>query len=81
MVGRAAGFDIIESNNVPNPTGNVHVVTAGTSMALSFAEQINKTEAYRPEAKFADAVKGLMLYGAKLVRPEGLAAAYVDAIS
>lgn len=80
-VGRAAGFDIIESNNVPNPTGNVHVIQAGTNMAISFAEQINKTEAYRPEAKFADAVKGLMLYGAKLVRPEGLAVAYVDAIT
>ena len=81
MVGRAAGFDILESNNVPNPTGNVHVVQAGVSSALSFAEQINKTEAYRPEAKFADAVKGLALYGAKLVRPDSIAVAYVNAIS
>jgi N4-gp56 family major capsid protein len=81
MVGRAAGFDILESNNVPNPTGNVHVVQAGVSSALSFAEQINKTEAYRPEAKFADAVKGLALYGAKLVRPDSIAVAYVDPIS
>ena len=81
MVGRAAGFDILESNNVPNPTGNVHAIIAGTSMALSFAEQVNKTEAYRPEAKFADAIKGLMLYGAKLVRPEGLALAYTDVVS
>lgn len=78
MVGRAAGFDILESNNVPVPTTNVHAIIAGTSMAISFAEQINKTEAYRPEAKFADAVKGLMLYGAKLVRPEGLAVAYAQ---
>lgn len=81
MVGRAAGFDVIESNNVPNPTGNVHAIIAGTSMAISFAEQISKTEAYRPEAKFADAVKGLHLYGAKLVRPEALAVCYADAIS
>lgn len=78
MVGRAAGFDILESNNVPVPTANVHAIIAGTNMAISFAEQINKTEAYRPEAKFADAVKGLMLYGAKLVRPEGLAVAYAQ---
>ena len=81
QVGRAAGFDILESNNVPNPTGNVHAVTAGTTMAISFAEQISKTEAYRPQDKFADAVKGLAVYGAKLVRPEALAVAYVDAIS
>jgi hypothetical protein len=72
MVGRAAGFDILLSNNVPLISTDFAII-AGTDMAISFAEQINKTEAYRPEAKFADAVKGLTLYGAKLVRPEGLA--------
>ncbi|WP_033288258.1 P22 phage major capsid protein family protein [Amycolatopsis jejuensis] len=81
MVGRAAGFDILESNNVPNPTGNVHVIQAGVQSAISFAEQINKTEAYRPEAKFADAVKGLALYGAKLLRPDSIAVAYANPIS
>jgi N4-gp56 family major capsid protein len=78
MVGRAAGFDILESNNVPVPTGTVQAITAGTNSAISFAEQINKTEAYRPQDRFADAVKGLALYGAKLVRPDNLAVAYVD---
>lgn len=81
MVGRAAGFDILESNNVPNPTGNVHVIQAGVSTAITMAEQINKTEAYRPPDKFADAVKGLALYGAKLLRPDSLAVAYVNAIA
>jgi len=78
MVGRAAGFDILESNNVPSPTGSDQVVTAGTNAAITFAEQINKTEAYRPENGFADAVKGLALYGAKVVRPDCLAAAFID---
>lgn len=78
MVGRAAGFDILESNNVPVPTSNVHAIQAGVSIAISFAEQINKTEAYRPEAKFADAVKGLALYGAKLLRPEAIAVGYAQ---
>lgn len=78
MVGRAAGFDILESNNVPNPSGDTQVVTAGTSAAISFAEQINQTEAYRPEAGFSDAVKGLALYGAKLVRPDFLACAFIN---
>lgn len=77
MVGRAAGFDIYESNNIPNPTGVVQVVTAGTNAAITFAEQINKTEAYRPESSFSDAVKGLALYGAKLVRPDHMAAAFI----
>lgn len=78
MVGRAAGFDILESNNVPNPTGDVQVITAGTNAAITFAEQINKTEAYRPESSFSDAVKGLALYGGKLLRPDSLAVAYID---
>lgn len=75
FVGRAGGFDILRSNNCPNPTGDDYVVTAGNSSAISFAEQINKTEAYRPESSFSDAVKGLALYGAKVIRPEALATA------
>lgn len=78
-VGRAAGFEIYESNNAPEPVAGVHVVQAGVNGAISFAEQINKTEAYRPESSFSDAVKGLALYGAKLIRPEGIAVAYIDA--
>jgi hypothetical protein len=44
---------------------------------VTYAEQINKTEATRKEKGFADIVKGLHLYGAKVVRPTGLAAADV----
>ncbi|MGM9380336.1 phage major capsid protein [Streptomyces antibioticus] len=74
-VGRAGTFTIYRSNNCPNPTGDDYVVTAGNSTAISFAEQINKTEAYRPESSFSDAIKGLALYGAKVIRPEALATA------
>jgi hypothetical protein len=77
MVGRAAGFDILESNNVPVPTGGVQVMQCGVNMAITFAEQINKVEAYRPQSSFQDAVKGLVLYGAKLVRPDSIGVAYV----
>ena len=75
MVGRAAGFDILLSNNAPNPTGDDYVVQAGTNAAVSCAEQINKTEAYRPESSFSDAIKGLALYGAKVIRPDAIATA------
>jgi N4-gp56 family major capsid protein len=78
FVGRAAGFDIYESNNTPNPSGDTQVILAGTSMAISFAEQISQTEAYRPEAGFSDAIKGLAVYGAKLIRPESLACAFIN---
>lgn len=73
FVGSAAGFDIYESNNVPNTNSALYKVIAGYSGALSYAEQILDVEAYRPELRFADAVKGLHVYGAKVVRPTGLA--------
>src|SRR5690606_41349313 len=73
--GRAAGFTILESNNVPFVSGDNpnYKVIAGSPIAWSYAEQISKVEAYRPERRFADAVKGLHLYGAKVVRPTALA--------
>lgn len=77
MVGRAAGFDITLSNNAPNTSGSEYVTIAGTDAAYTFAEQINKVEAYRPQNSFSDAVKGLVLYGGKLVRPDFLASALV----
>ena len=50
---------------------------AGSAIATSYAEQINKVEAFRPEKRFADALKGLHLYGGKVVRPEALVIASV----
>lgn len=41
-----------------------------TDKAIAFAEQINKVEAYRPESAFQDALKGLYVFGAKIVRPD-----------
>lgn len=41
--------------------------------ATSYAEQILSTEAYRMEKRFADAVKGLHVYGAKVTRPDKIA--------
>lgn len=78
QVGRAAGFDILMSNNTPNPTADHNVVTAGYPGAITYAEQINKVEGYRPEDSFSDALKGLHLYGAKLIRPAGIATAVAD---
>ncbi len=73
MVGTAAGFSIRKSNNSPNPTGDDYVVQVGHPMAITFADQIIQTEAYRPEDGFEDAVKGLHVYGAKLIRPYAIA--------
>ena len=75
-VARAVGFDIYESNNCNSTTASsttTYTVTAGDEGACTYAEQISDTEAYRPEKRFADAVKGLHLYGAKVVDPKRLA--------
>ncbi|MEV0639036.1 N4-gp56 family major capsid protein [Streptomyces sp. NPDC050619] len=79
MVGEAAGFSIRKSNNHPaGPgAGAGRLILAGYSGAATYAEQINNTEAARKEKGFADIVKGLHLYGGKVVRPTGLAAADV----
>lgn len=73
QIGRALGFNVLASNNAPLVTGDDYAVMAGHPSAISFAEQIASIETYRPESAFADAVKGLHVYGAKLVRPEAIA--------
>ncbi len=72
-VGTFLGFKIYVSNNVftEQSGGNtIYKCFARTKRAISFAEQLNEVEAYRPELRFADAVKGLHLYGAKIVYPQ-----------
>ena len=72
MVGRVAGFTVFMSNNVATGTGTdtgktaYFEITAQVSTATTYAEQILKTEAYRIEKRFADGVKGLHVYGAKV---------------
>ena len=79
IIGRAAGFDVLKSNNAPLVTGDDYAVMAGYPGAISFASQILETEALRSTTAFADRVRGLSVYGAKLVRPTGIATAVVSA--
>ena len=86
------GFKVYMSNNLPakgngptgaTSTGSSHfgVICAGHSSAVASAEQINKTETYRDPDSFADIVRGMHLYGRKILRPEALARAfYVSSI-
>lgn len=76
-IARAAGFNIMLSNNAPSPEAGASVLLFGRPGAISHIEQLNKTEAYRPESAFSDAVKGLALYGSKVLLPEGLGYALV----
>ena len=77
------GFQVYVSNNLPakgtgpgtisaSNTSNFGVIVAGHSSAVATAEQINKTETYRDPDSFADIVRGMHLYGRKILRPEAL---------
>jgi len=77
------GFRVYVSNNLPvigtgpSTTGgtnssNYGVMVGGHDSAVATAEQINKTETYRDPDSFADIVRGMHLYGRKILRPEAL---------
>lgn len=68
-LGSIAGCKIFVSNNIIKDENGNHKCIARTSRAIAFAEQLSEINAYRPEKRFADAVKGLHLYGAKVVYP------------
>jgi len=76
IVGRAIGFDVLVSNNVPTKAG-AETIVAGVPDAFAFADQIVETEALRSQTDFGDIVRGLNVYGAAVTRPEGLASAEV----
>lgn len=80
FVKRAAGFDILESNNVPTVAGSGgdsgktnYKIIAGIPNATTFADSVSKVEAYRPDKRFADVAKGLHVYGGLVSRPSCLA--------
>ncbi|MDX2077852.1 MAG: P22 phage major capsid protein family protein [bacterium] len=78
QVGEAAGFRILKSNNVPNTANAKYKIIAGHSVATSYVEQILEVQAFRPERRFSDAIKGLHVYGAKVVRANSLAMLIAD---
>lgn len=78
FAGRAAGFDIFTSNQVPNTAKTKYKIIGSVPMAATFADQILETEAYRPQKRFSDAMKGLHVYGAKVTMPDIVAVATVN---
>ncbi len=67
-IGTVAGCKVFISNNVV-VNDNTHKCLARSKRAIAFAEQLSEMDAYRPEKRFADAVKGLHLYGAEVIYP------------
>ena len=71
-LGSIFGCKVFVCNNISisdNGGSNSNHCIIRTKRAIAFADQLSEVEAYRPEKRFADAVKGLHLYGAKVVYP------------
>ena len=68
-VGKINNAFVCIENCLPEGDGAYYNVLR-TDKAVAFAEQIDKVEKYRPEDAFTDAVKGLYVFGAKVVRPK-----------
>ena len=85
------GFRVYTSSNLPsvgtgsgtsgsaNQNANYGVIVGGHDSAVATAEQINKTETYRDTDSFADIVRGMHLYGRKILRPEAIVTAKYNA--
>tara|TARA_R100001594_G_scaffold35555_1_gene64990 strand:- start:6177 stop:7250 length:1074 start_codon:yes stop_codon:yes gene_type:complete len=85
------GFRVYTSSNLPsvgtgsgtsgsaNQNSNYGVIVGGHDSAVATAEQINKTETYRDTDSFADIVRGMHLYGRKILRPEAIVTAKYNA--
>lgn len=70
-VGKINNAYVCIENCLPEATdgGSIYNILR-TDKAIAFAEQIEKVEHYRPEDAFTDAVKGLYVFGAKIIRPK-----------
>lgn len=70
-IGRLLGFDTYTSENLP--TTDAPFALAFYRPALAYVSQIEETEGMRANDKFADRLRGLHVYGSKVVRPLGVA--------
>ena len=69
-VGRYNNLYVKVSNNTHKNADNGSDIMIRTQRAVAFANPLTHVEPYRPEKRFADAVKGFVLYGTKIVRPK-----------
>lgn len=76
-IGMIDRFTVYVSNNLPKTGDGDSYVTAGTSDAVSFASQITNVETLRAQSTFGNIMRGLNVFGYKVVKPEALVNAVV----
>ena len=74
--GKLRGFDMYKSNNIATPTTATGKVMAGHISSTATANTILSTEVLRDPTSFGDIVRGLHVYGAKVLRDEALVSAF-----
>lgn len=74
--GKLRGFDMYKSNNVAATSTATGKVLAGHISSTATAQTIISTEVLRDPTSFGDIVRGLHVYGAKVLRPEALVGAF-----
>jgi hypothetical protein len=83
----AAGKAFVSGLTATSTGGSVsnakarRLMVAGTKHAISFASTIDKTEPMRDPTDFGDIIRGLMVYGRKVIKPEALVTAIVGSAS
>ena len=74
--GKLRGFDMYKSNNIASTSNASGKVLAGHISSTATANTILSTEVIRDPSSFGDIVRGLHVYGAKVLRPEALVSAF-----
>jgi len=74
--GKLRGFDMYKTNNIAATSNAAGKCIAGHISSTCTAQTIINTEVVRDTASFGDIVRGLHVYGAKVLRPEALVSAF-----
>jgi hypothetical protein len=74
--GKLRGFDMYKTNNIAATSSAAGKIIAGHISSTCTAQTITNTEVIRDPSSFGDIVRGLHVYGAKVLRPEALVSAF-----
>lgn len=74
--GKLRGFDMYKTNNIAATSNAAGKCIAGHMSSTCTAQTIVNTEVIRDPDSFGDIVRGLHVYGAKVLRPEALVSAF-----
>lgn len=80
-IGAFGGFELYVSNNVSkNSTSwdKTRIICGVKNKSFTLAQQLTDIVPFKPESSFEDAIKMLLLYGAKVIRPDKTLTLYAD---